>query len=265
MKNSIRIAAYSIAASGLIAFSSSVCFARPTKDPNLFEKCPLTANLRVADPRTLSEFESLGACQGTIVSEPRDAVPADDGVVRILGVKAKPAPRGKRAAPPPPDSSDGAITTARWSGVPMRGLPMPRPFDHEVARAAAAYRIDPLFLHAIIRTESAYRPAVVSRAKAVGLMQIMPATGTTLGVRPAGLYEPATNIDAGARLLKRLQRRYGRDFGLILGAYNAGEGAVARYGNRVPPYRETLAYVDTVMGRYQAMRAAMVTTAGGAQ
>lgn len=258
MKNSIRIAAYSIAASGLIAFSSSVCFARSTKDPNLLETCPLTANLRVADPRTLSEFESLGACQGAIVSEPRDGVPADDGVVRILGVKAKPAPRGKRAAPPPPDSTDGAITTARWSG-------MPRPFDREVVRAAAAYHIDPLFLHAIIRTESAYRPAVVSHAKAVGLMQIMPATGTTLGVRPAGLYEPATNIDAGARLLKRLQRRYGRDFGLILGAYNAGEGAVARYGNRVPPYRETLAYVDTVMGRYQAMRAAMVATAGGAR
>ncbi|MDF0490003.1 lytic transglycosylase domain-containing protein [Sphingomonas sp. H39-1-10] len=203
----------------------------------------------MADPRTLNEFESLEACRDTIVSQAPADVPDDTGVVRIIGVKAKPAPRGKRAAPPPEPDAAGGVTKASWSATLS-------PFDRDVARTAAAYRIDPLFLHAIIRTESGYRPAAVSHAKAVGLMQIMPATGATLGVRTAGLYEPATNIDTGARLLKRLQRRYGRNFGLILGAYNAGEGAVARYGNRVPPYRETRAYVGTVMGRYQALRAA---------
>lgn len=129
-------------------------------------------------------------------------------------------------------------------------------FDREIRQVAARYRIDPLFLHAMVRTESAYRPRIRSHAGALGLMQVMPATGAGLGVDSAGLLDPLTNLDAGARHLKRLQKRYGRDFGLILSAYNAGDGAVARYGNRIPPFAETRAYVATVLKRYSALRSA---------
>ena len=85
-------------------------------------------------------------------------------------------------------------------------------------------------------------------------MQIMPGTGARFGVARDALYDPATNIETGARLLKSLQKRYGKDFDLILAAYNAGEGAVARYGNQIPPYRETQDYVVKVMARYAALR-----------
>ena len=73
---------------------------------------------------------------------------------------------------------------------------------------------------------------------------------------PAALFDPATNLDAGARYLKKLQKRFGTDFALILSAYNAGEGAVQRYGNRIPPFAETQAYVTNVMGRYGDLRLA---------
>jgi soluble lytic murein transglycosylase-like protein len=86
-------------------------------------------------------------------------------------------------------------------------------------------------------------------------MQIMPGTGRLLGVQPAHLNDPTTNVDAGARLLRRLYYKYDGNFDLVLAAYNAGEGAVQKYGNRVPPYRETQDYVKKVMQRYNKLLA----------
>jgi soluble lytic murein transglycosylase-like protein len=128
-------------------------------------------------------------------------------------------------------------------------------YDEMIASVANTHRIDPLFLHAVIYQESRYRPTAVSHAGATGLMQIMPATGRLLGVQPSNLTDPMTNIDAGARLLRKLHGKYGGNFELILAAYNAGEGAVAKYGNRIPPYRETQDYVRKVMGKYSALLA----------
>jgi soluble lytic murein transglycosylase-like protein len=102
----------------------------------------------------------------------------------------------------------------------------------------------------VIHQESAYRNRAVSHAGAQGLMQIMPGTGRMLGVRPSDLHDPAANVDAGARLLKQLYFKYDGNFDLVLAAYNAGEGAVAKYGNKIPPYRETQNYVKSVMTRY---------------
>jgi soluble lytic murein transglycosylase-like protein len=123
-------------------------------------------------------------------------------------------------------------------------------FDNLIEQVARRHRIDPLFLHAVIKQESGYRPAIGSHAGAKGLMQIMPATGRTLGLHPSQLTDPAANVDAGARLLRKLHKRYNGNFTLMLAAYNAGEGAVAKYGNRVPPYRETQHYVKVVMAHY---------------
>ncbi|WP_066477032.1 MULTISPECIES: lytic transglycosylase domain-containing protein [unclassified Sphingomonas] len=183
-----------------------------------------------------------------MVATPTVPVQPGPDIVRIIGVKPDPedarnASGASQSSWSPPTAPAGTVTRLSYSQ-----------FDDVIGRAASRHRIDPLFLHAVIATESAYRARAVSRAGARGLMQIMPATGRGLGVADPALFDPATNIDAGARHLKRLQRRYGTNFELILSAYNAGEGAVARYGNRVPPYAETRTYVGRVMARYQQLR-----------
>jgi soluble lytic murein transglycosylase-like protein len=186
-----------------------------------------------------------------MVSAPAGQLQAENGpandVVRIIGVGAEPLKKRQRDER---RRMEQRQTTAMSTQA----------YDGEIRLAASRHRIDPLLLHAIIDTESAYRPAITSPAGAVGLMQIMPATGAELGVDHAGLVDPVRNIDAGARHLKKLQRRYGRNFELILSAYNAGEGAVARYGNRIPPYRETQEYVGKVLGSYDQLRAGIGRT-----
>jgi hypothetical protein len=122
--------------------------------------------------------------------------------------------------------------------------------DDLISQVAYRHRIDPLLLHAVITQESGYKQSATSNVGARGLMQIMPATGAMLGVRSQYLNDPATNIDAGARLLRKLAVRYKGNFDLVLAAYNAGEGAVQKYGNQIPPYRETQNYVRSVMGHY---------------
>lgn len=228
-----------------------------------FQSCPLNSPLRVADKSTAIQYMSLQGCSARIVAVPPAPIQMQPEVARIVGVKAdEPAAPGRggaghggrRAADPVAPPPPGTRRIAYMPG--LAALPrIDMSYDPHVQAAAAAYRIDPLFLHAIIGTESTYVPHALSHAGARGLMQIMPATGQQFGVAREALYDPATNIDTGARLLKRLQARYGNNFQLILAAYNAGEGAVARYGNQVPPYRETQDYVVKVMGRYQALRA----------
>lgn len=139
------------------------------------------------------------------------------------------------------------------------------PFDREIAEVARRQRVDPLLLHAVIKRESAYRATVVSRAGAVGAMQMMPGTGRMLGLAPAHLRNPRANIEAGARLLRRLAGVYKGNFELVLAAYNAGEGAVRKYGNRIPPYAETQAYVRAVLGEYGRLASAAGIVMGKAR
>jgi Transglycosylase SLT domain len=129
-------------------------------------------------------------------------------------------------------------------------------FDQNIANAARTHGVDPLLLHAVIKQESGYRASATSHAGARGLMQVMPATGRGLGVRDAGqLYDPKTNIETGARLLSQLWRNFDGNIDLVLAAYNAGEGAVRKYGNAVPPYRETQDYVVKVKTNYRKLAA----------
>jgi hypothetical protein len=114
-----------------------------------------------------------------------------------------------------------------------------------IERAALAQQLSPALLHAVIRVESGYEAHAVSRKGALGLMQLMPATARRLGVRDP--FDPAQNIQAGARYLRELLTQFRGDLALALAAYNAGEAAVMRAGYRVPPYAETLAYVPRVL------------------
>ena len=115
-----------------------------------------------------------------------------------------------------------------------------------IAREAARHGIDAALVHAVIRAESAYHPRARSSAGACGLMQLMPATARRFGVRD--IWDPAENIRGGVAYLRVLLDRFEGDIHLVLAAYNAGEGAVAKYGNRIPPYPETRTYVRRVLG-----------------
>lgn len=134
----------------------------------------------------------------------------------------------------------------------MRPMSYTTQYDAMISRVAARHRIDPLLLHAVIDQESRYQRTATSHAGARGLMQLMPGTASMLNVRGAAIVDAEANVDGGARLLRQLHGRF-NDFSLTLAAYNAGEGAVRKYGNQVPPYRETQDYVRKVMARYNKL------------
>ena len=115
-----------------------------------------------------------------------------------------------------------------------------------IASAAEAHGVDPILVQALIQVESNYQARARSPKGAMGLMQLMPSVAREYKVRNA--YDPKANIDAGVRKLKSLLEKYGTDsLDLVLAAYNAGEGAIQRFGG-IPPYRETQNYVSRILG-----------------
>ena len=121
-------------------------------------------------------------------------------------------------------------------------------FKPTVDYAAKKYNLPSSLVHAVIIAESAYNPTAVSRAGAVGLMQLMPGTAKRYGVKDRK--NPYENIHGGSRYLRDLLNMFNNDLTLALAAYNAGEGAVKKYGNKVPPYAETQNYVKKVRAFY---------------
>lgn len=139
---------------------------------------------------------------------------------------------------------------APLAGNPSLGMPGNRTrFTPLVEEAASKNRLDAALLHALITTESGYNPRAVSRKGAMGLMQLMPGTASRYGVSDA--FDPVQNVHAGARYLGDLLQMFNQDLSLALAAYNAGEKSVIKYGNHIPPYRETVAYVPKVLGYYR--------------
>ncbi len=122
--------------------------------------------------------------------------------------------------------------------------PMPSELDSLIGRHASAYHVRSDLVRAVIQTESAFNPRARSVKGAMGLMQLMPRTAAQYGVLDP--YDPAENIRGGVAYLRDLLVKYDGNEELALAAYNAGPTAVDRYGQRVPPYRETVAYVDRV-------------------
>jgi soluble lytic murein transglycosylase-like protein len=151
-----------------------------------------------------------------------------------------------------PAAGEAGVGLAR-DGAVSTGLR--RPYGVVVAQAAGRYGIEAALLHAVISVESGYNARAVSKRGASGLMQLMPETARRYGV--ADIFDPAENVRAGAQYLNDLLKLFDNDIRLALAAYNAGEAAVIKYGRRIPPYRETAAYVPRVVDFYQKFRSLM--------
>lgn len=140
-------------------------------------------------------------------------------------------------------------------------LPAYKSVRPHLRRAAERSGIDYALLKAVIATESGFDAHAVSPKGALGLMQLMPATAERFGVAAAGsrtlaqqLHDPAVNVPAGARYLRHLLDLFDGRLDLALAAYNAGEGAVHRAGQKIPPFKETQNYVKTVLALYRQLQ-----------
>lgn len=166
---------------------------------------------------------------------------------------ARPAgPTPRRTAGPTASFRQVLARVPRWTPPPTtpvdrQNVAAPRvPVDSAglVAEAAERYGVDPALIAGVIEAESGFDPNAVSPAGATGLMQLMDATARGLGVTDR--LDPRQNVLGGTKLLGQLLARYGGDVRLALAAYNAGPGAVDRYGG-IPPYAETQRYVPRVL------------------
>jgi soluble lytic murein transglycosylase-like protein len=124
--------------------------------------------------------------------------------------------------------------------------------DAMVAEAATIHGLDPYLILSVMRQESGFNRGAISPKGASGLMQLMPATASRFGVR--NIFDVRENILGGAKYLRWLLDRFSGDVRLALAGYNAGEGAVEFYGNRIPPFSETQNYVRAIYSRYVGLR-----------
>jgi soluble lytic murein transglycosylase-like protein len=212
-------------------------------------------------------------------------VSVDGAVARVaqleamLGLSPAGAPVGTPQTGTTPGSSDFAARLASVSGTTQpnaaasatTGASVPKgtsgtsgaatPYAAEIDAAAAKYNVDPALLRGLIRQESNFNPNAGSPAGARGLTQLMPGTAAALGVDPS---VPAQAIEGGAKYLRQQLDKFGNDPAKALAAYNAGPGAVQRYGG-IPPYAETQNYVRKVLAYAAEYRqAAPAATASAA-
>lgn len=124
--------------------------------------------------------------------------------------------------------------------------------DGYITNSATRHGLDPLLVYSIMHQESSFKQRAISPKGARGLMQLMPATAVRFGV--TNIFDPKQNIDAGARYMRWLLNRFDGNLSLALAGYNAGEGAVDKYGWRIPPYAETQEYVRRISRRYNILR-----------
>lgn len=170
------------------------------------------------------------------------------GIMRPRAVAANPDALLPLAQMPVPGSTTlsaaPTAVTQRWADL--------------ISQTASRFQLDPHLLHSIISVESGYNPEALSPKGAIGLMQVMPATGLRFGI--SDLSDPRQNLIAGARYLRSLQTQFNGNLPLMIAAYNAGEGAVQKYRNTIPPYSETRDYVSKVLSSYHKSRNSTETT-----
>ena len=178
-----------------------------------------------------------------------------------------PVPRRYSSVMLTEDGEGGAVpASGPWPrALPLRGAPaavasalqaLSGPLDAMIHAVALEFGHDPDLLRAIVKVESGFNARAVSPKGAMGLMQLMPATARRFGLTESvSLFTPGVNLQIGARYLAYLKQLFPRIPELIIAAYNAGEGAVMKRNNRIPPFPETQSYVKQVLAAYEGFRA----------
>ncbi len=150
------------------------------------------------------------------------------------------------------------------AGVSLRGNSTgSAEVDGYILDSCARYRVDPLLIFAQMNQESSFKLRATSYKGASGLMQLMPATAARFGV--TDIYDPQQNIEGGVKYMRWLLDTFNQDISLALAGYNAGEGAVMKYGWAIPPYNETQDYVRRISARYEILRGSDIPRAGAAR
>lgn len=176
-----------------------------------------------------------------VASQPPQQVPEPEKAAQAQA----PAPR--KPALLTPEEKLKKVSEMLLQAHPARSIPN-SPYGELIYDIAVRHSINPHLVAALIHVESSFNPKAVSRKGAVGLMQLLPDTARRFGLKSKkDLFVPEKNIEAGIRYLKWLNKRFSGDVQKILAAYNAGEGAVERFGG-IPPYRETQNYVKKIFG-----------------
>jgi soluble lytic murein transglycosylase-like protein len=148
-----------------------------------------------------------------------------------------------------PSGGQASVGAARVAQLFMPAQADILRYSSIIDAASKTHGVDGALVHAVITAESGYNAAAVSKAGARGLMQLMPDTAARYGVR--NIHDPRENINGGVRYLRDLMTMFNGNIELAVAAYNAGENAVIRAGNRIPPYAETVHYVPKVLGFYR--------------
>jgi len=218
---------------------------------NLLLLCALVAPASVsASAQTAYRFDNFDVPGGVRVERPETPAAAAPSKRLKLTARTGPAlrPRPARAAEASAPALNPAHAAASLDGF-STGDPK---VDGFIVESAKRHGVDPVLLYAIMHRESSFKKRALSHKGASGLMQLMPATARRFGV--SNIWDPRENIEGGTRYVRWLLDKFDGDVRLTLAGYNAGEGAVMKYGYRVPPYSETQEYVRRITQRYALMR-----------
>ncbi|MFL6332953.1 MAG: lytic transglycosylase domain-containing protein [Pyrinomonadaceae bacterium] len=215
----------------------------------------LSASARQVGPGAY-HFDNFDVPGGVRVETPAQVIPAArrNGRLKLTARTTVPASNASAqpfAQPNAPSPSAPALPMA--AGTALEGFSTgDAKVDGFIVDSSNRHGVDPLLIYSIMHRESSFKRFATSNKGARGFMQLMPATAARLGVRD--IYDPQQNIEGGVKYVRFLLDMFDGDVRLALAGYNAGEGAVLKYGRNVPPYSETQEYVRRISERYALMR-----------
>ncbi|HKP86055.1 MAG TPA: lytic transglycosylase domain-containing protein [Blastocatellia bacterium] len=192
-----------------------------------------------------------------VIKTPQDSKPATTLAPKSEGATSKTA-AAKPGAPSPAPAQPlkpivmQSVTDNLLPAESVMSTTGNPKYDELIKQSAARNGIDPNLMVAVMRQESGFNPRALSYKGATGLMQLMPGTARRFGV--TNIYDPADNIEGGAKYLRFLLDTFNGDVALVLAGYNAGENAVINSGYQIPRYRETQNYVKSISARYDAAK-----------
>lgn len=206
----------------------------------------------------------VGALPAFAQTEPVTSYRVDNFDLKVVRIELPPAPAAKklrrgrvltsamnidRSAA---SASLAQTTNINWEGTLSGFTTGDATVDRYILDSGRRNSVDPLLLYSIMHQESTFKPRAMSNKGARGLMQLMPGTAARFGV--TSIWDPKQNIEGGTRYMRFLLDKFDGDVKLALAGYNAGEGAVIKYGYRIPPYSETQEYVRRISRRYDLIR-----------